>query len=228
MAQHVYLLQEQDFSGRPTGLYKIGKTTQDSIEARTRQYKAGNARPVVEYHSVVVGDCQGVETALHRQYKRFRLSAGGGDEWFQLSGGNLAAVARSMDGYAIGRQKVRSAAPVSTPTYRRDTTPSGIPAFFWWLVAGVGVLLFSAAKPGSAGIEIGQSYRIEQDPYIGCPKANQPCNGSNIWSDDFRVIATIKNGAIATATARTPDPEYTEVQFSSGIRGWVYTRSLKR
>jgi hypothetical protein len=83
MAQYVYLLQEQDFSGGATGLYKIGKTTQDSIEARTKQYKAGNARPVVEYHSAIVHDCQEVETALHRQYKQFRLKAGGGDEWYE-------------------------------------------------------------------------------------------------------------------------------------------------
>jgi T5orf172 domain len=230
MRGYVYLLEEQDFSGNATGLYKIGKTTQNSIEARTKQYKAGNARPVIEYHSVGVSNCQAIETTLHREYKHLRLNAGGGDEWFQLSGSNLSAVVRSMDSYASGRQRVnRPALSASAPSrsYRQSPTSSGIPSLFWWLAAGLGVLFFAAAKPGNADITIGQSYRLNQDPFIGCPAAKQPCNGSNVWSDDYRIIGTRRNGTIVKATARNRDPKYTEVTFSDGSKGWVYTASLK-
>lgn len=243
MAQYVYLLQEQELSGGPTGLYKIGKTTQDSIEARTKQYKAGNARPVVEYHSAIVHDCQEVETALHRQYKQFRLKAGGGDEWFQLSSNNLAAVVRSMDSYAIGQRKNNrggsyvNPAKVFKETYQRPqrgvftTQPrgsSGIPAAVWWVLGIFGLFWVMSARAGSADITIGQEYRLEQDAYAGCPEKLQPCNGGNVWSDNYQVIAKYRNGAKAVVTGRPQDPQYTEVQFTSGIRGWVYTRSLKR
>lgn len=237
MAQYVYLLQEQDFSGRATGLYKIGKTTQDSIEARTKQYKAGNARPVVEYHSAIVHDCQEVETALHRQYKQFRLKAGGGDEWFQLNSGNLAAVVRSMDSYAIGQRKNHrgnsgGAIPeIFTRSYPKASPrprSGGFIPLWMWIAGAIGALCLLSAKAGSADITIGQEYRLEQDAYIGCPEKLQPCNGGNVWSDSYQVIAKYRNGSTAVVTGRPQDPDYTEVQFTSGIRGWVYTRSLKR
>lgn len=97
MQGYVYLLQERNFDGKPTDLYKIGKTKQSSIEDRTRQYKAGNARPLVRYHSVYVADCQATETDLHRRFNAARLSAGGGDEWFHLPGNQLNAVVSAFN-----------------------------------------------------------------------------------------------------------------------------------
>lgn len=116
MQGFVYLLQEQDFSGNPTGLYKIGKTSQKSILDRTKQYKAGNARPVTEHYSVAVTDCQQVETALHREYRRYRLKAGGGDEWFTLDRRMVADVMQNMRSYGTKRQpsRMKSRLPPAT------------------------------------------------------------------------------------------------------------------
>lgn len=220
MKGYVYLLQEQDFSGNATGLYKIGKTSQDSIEARTKQYKAGNARPVVEHYSVAVADCQQVETALHREYKRYRLKAGGGDEWFRLDGRMVADVIQNMRSYGTKRQPIRARS-------HQPPTESHGRSLIWWVFAGAGALWLFSVRAGSADIVVGQRYELSQHPYEGCPAERQPCNGSNVWSDDYRVIATIKNGAIVTVTGRSQDPKYTEVSFASGLRGWVYTKSLK-
>jgi len=232
MQGYVYLLQEQDFSGTPTGLYKIGKTTQKSISDRTKQYKAGNARPVVEHYAVAVADCQQVETALHREYKRYRLSAGGGDEWFRLDGRMVADVVQNMRSYGTKRQPLRS-------KYHRNFPGNPAPprgrlspysrgrSLVLWALAGAGALWLFSAMAGSADIVVGRQYKLNQHPYRGCPAGRQPCNGSNVWSDDYRVIATIKNGAIVTVTGRPQDPKYTEVTFANGLRGWVYTESLK-
>jgi hypothetical protein len=227
MQGYVYLLQEQDFSGTPTGLYKIGKTTQKSISDRTKQYKAGNARPVVEHYAVAVADCQQVETALHREYKRYRLSAGGDDEWFRLDGRMVADVMQNMRSYGTKRQPFRTNQVKRAPSGGRRSPYSRGRSLIFWALAGAGALWLFSAMAGSADIVVGRQYKLQQHPYKGCPAERQPCNGSNVWSDDYRVIGTIKNGAIVTVTSRPQDPKYTEVTFANGLRGWVYTESLK-
>lgn len=226
MKGYVYLLQEQDFSGNPTGLYKIGKTTQDSIEARARQYRAGNARPVVEHYSVAVSDCQKTETALHQEYKRYRLKAGGGDEWFRLDDRLVADVIQNMRSYGHGRQKVsplRKGVPAAMPRQ----APYSDNSFPLWVVAGLAGALILFVRPGSADIKVGGRYELQQDPYIDCPLSKQPCNGGNVWSDDYKVIATKRNGSRFTVTGKPSDPDYIEVKFDDGLTGWIWKKSVK-
>jgi hypothetical protein len=96
----VYLLQELDFNENPTGLYKIGKTTQENTEKRRAQYKAGNARALAIFAEIPVRDAQAVETTLHRHFHAQRLVGfGGGDEWFRFDAPGL--VVNEMRRYQI-------------------------------------------------------------------------------------------------------------------------------
>ena len=98
---YVYLLQEIDFNGSPSGLYKIGKTSLDDIEKRKKQYKAGNARQLKTYARVVVNDPQYVETDLHRHFDSLRIkNNGGGDEWFYFENPQIAI--DQMNAYSLG------------------------------------------------------------------------------------------------------------------------------
>lgn len=101
----VYLLQELDFDGQPTGLYKIGKTKVD-VEKRKRQYKAGNPRPVVNLYSVEVDDEQFLETSLHRFYRDYRISEGGGDEWFYFGDIDINSVMNTMYKYSVNFNRI--------------------------------------------------------------------------------------------------------------------------
>jgi hypothetical protein len=99
--QKVYLLQEQDFDGSATGLYKIGKTKRE-IQKRTREYKAGNARKLDHFYEIEVEDCQFVETALHRTFAGYRITGeGGGDEWFDFRHVDIDSVIEEYDRYAL-------------------------------------------------------------------------------------------------------------------------------
>lgn len=107
----VYLLQELDFDGTPTGLYKIGRTSKDA-QQRKRQYQAGNARKVNVYFTVKVYDSQAVETDLHHRLAAYRLALGGGDEWFNFKNVDIAKVVRLMEEYEPSLPQ-----PQTTPTY---------------------------------------------------------------------------------------------------------------
>ncbi len=129
----VYLLQELDFDGTPTGLYKIGKTTKDT-EQRKKQYKAGNARRVDVYFTVKVYDFQAIETALHHRLSAYRLALGGGDEWFNFRGVDLRSVIRLMEEYEAPLPQQQ---PTPTYTYYREPSFSDIhPAIPAVLVMG--------------------------------------------------------------------------------------------
>lgn len=230
MQGYVYLLQENDFDGSPTGLYKIGKTTLESIEKRSRQYKAGNPRPVVEYHSVYVRDCQATETDLHRQFNSARLKAGGGDEWFHLPGHQLSTVVAAMNAAAYQR-KSRVAQPEYVPTCDHPSYSSfdDIGDLIKWVFVGIlGFIAIGALISGNAKaeIQVGDRYQLQQDPYIGCPPAKQPCNSGNVWSDDYKVIAAKRNGSKFTVTGRPEDSNYIEVRFDDGLTGWVWKKSI--
>ena len=78
--EYVYILQEMDFDGTPTGHYKIGKT-KAGTEARKRQYQAGNPRYLDPFHTIEVNNSQAIETELHQRFDYYRLKGyGGGDE----------------------------------------------------------------------------------------------------------------------------------------------------
>jgi hypothetical protein len=93
----VYLLQEIE-EGKPTGLYKIGYTT-GNTERRMKQYRAGNARTVVDFYTIIVdeGAGQPIEAKIHNQFDSQRIkNVSAGDEWFRLDLDQLQVVIRYM------------------------------------------------------------------------------------------------------------------------------------
>lgn len=142
----VYLLQEIDFDGSPTGLYKIGRTTK-AAEQRKRQYQAGNARRVDVYATIEVYDSQAVETDLHRRLSTYRLALGGGDEWFNFQDVNIDRVVHLMAEY-----KPHIPQPIKTKTYTRyrEPTLNDLPPVPTAIVMGL-VLVVGAGMLGSFG-----------------------------------------------------------------------------
>jgi len=97
--EYVYILQEIDFDGTPTGHYKIGKT-KAGTEARKRQYQAGNPRFLDPFHTVEVTNSQTVETDLHHRFDSYRLKGyGGGDEWFNFHSVDMEKFVSIMNEY---------------------------------------------------------------------------------------------------------------------------------
>lgn len=106
----------------------------------------------------------------------------------------------------------------------------GVGDLIKWLLLGflgfaaIGTLLSSSAK---GEIQVGDRYQLQQDPYIGCPPEKRPCNSGNVWSDDYKVIATKRNGSKFTVTGQASDPDYIKVRFDDGLTGWVWKKSAK-
>lgn len=137
----VYLLQEIDFDGTPTGLYKIGKTTKEA-EQRKRQYQAGNARRVDVYTTIKVFNSQAVETELHRQLANYRLNYGGGDEWFDFRAVDINRVVAFMKEYdqSVPEPQTYYSYPTK-PSYDEFPVIPAVVIGFVTLV-GIGSLMF--------------------------------------------------------------------------------------
>ena len=137
----VYLLQEIDFDGTPTGLYKIGKTTKEA-EQRKRQYQAGNARRVDVYATIKVFDSQAVETELHRQLADYRLKYGGGDEWFDFRAVDIDSVVAFMKEYdqSLPEPQPYYPSPPKTPSDEFPVIPAVVIGFI--ALIGIGSLMF--------------------------------------------------------------------------------------
>ena len=140
----VYLLQEIDFDGTPTGLYKIGKTTKEA-EQRKRQYQAGNARRVDVYATIKVFDSQAVETELHRQLANYRLNYGGGDEWFNFRAVDINRVVAFMKEYdqSIPEPQHYYSYPTKTTYNEFPVIPAVVIGFV--ALVGIGGLMFHSS-----------------------------------------------------------------------------------
>lgn len=185
----VYLLQEIDFNGTPTGLYKIGRTTKEA-EQRKRQYQAGNARRVDVYATIKVFNSQAVETELHRRFSAYRLSFGGGDEWFDFRHVNIAAVVKILKEYEWSIPQ-----PPRQPTYSysRESADMDLPPFPAALAVGLFVIIF-AGFLGSIGVnsQLKEHYRQAYIPLK--TYANNSGSGQyNTAAINFRRFAEASN-----------------------------------
>jgi len=144
----VYLNQESDLDGTPTGFYKIGHTKR-TAEERGREYRAGNVRSCPTIHAIRVEDSQAVETQLHRYYASYRMKGyGGGDEWFNFSTLPIDSVVKTMNGYgrAIASPSPipsvkRSGNPVRPTSFRSSTGMDEWRARIFWALVSVMLLL---------------------------------------------------------------------------------------
>jgi len=221
----VYLLQEIDFDGiSPTGLYQIGQTSKNA-ESRKRQYKAGNARRLDTLHTIQVEDAQEVETELHRRLADYRVNHGGGDEWFNFRGFDIAYIIALMDEYEEIPVYVAPTYRYETsyePYYSRDDDWTEIfsnPAT--WILICVGLLFGGAAlnqSPQSA------FSRIEIPISTGYDRANlrsAPQHGNKF------IIGQVRSGEPVTAFEVSPDGQWRRVQLSDGRSGWVSNNFVK-
>ncbi|NER97429.1 MAG: GIY-YIG nuclease family protein [Symploca sp. SIO1B1] len=116
----VYVLEEIDpISGSPTGFYKVGRTEQERVEDRVRNYQTGNPRRLEVFYREVVPEPDEAEKSLHEDLKKYRVDFGGGEEWFRLPQTKLSR-------------------------FRPNTTPSNsrhLPKWLKYLLAGIGVLV---------------------------------------------------------------------------------------
>jgi T5orf172 domain len=139
---YVYLLQELGLDGRPTGLYKIGKTTKDT-ETRKKQYKAGNARATPVYAVIQVEDPTYAETALKRYYHEQNVYLGGGAEWFQFENPNAVVEVMQQYGWLVEEEE-EDDAPVTHTNDREYTDPhhydDGPEGGWWALIINVGMI----------------------------------------------------------------------------------------
>jgi hypothetical protein len=93
MTDSVYILAEYE-DGVSNGRYKIGYSG-GKTSNRTKQYRAGNSRPVREVYTVLVpnGTGRAVENQIHQKFRHCHIPTdGGGVEWFQLSTDQLKDV----------------------------------------------------------------------------------------------------------------------------------------
>lgn len=179
------MLQEIDFDGTPTGLYKIGKTTKEA-EQRKRQYQAGNARRVDVYATIKVFNSQAVETELHRRFSAYRLSFGGGDEWFDFRNVNIASVVRILKEYEWSIPQ-----PPRQPTYSYYSEPYGSESSHFPPAIAIGIfVLFVLGMLGSMGanLELQEHYRQAYIPLK--TYANRSGSGQyNTAAINFRRLA---------------------------------------
>jgi Meiotically up-regulated gene 113/Bacterial SH3 domain len=240
--QCVYLLQEISFDGYPTGFYKIGQTTKDP-ESRKRQYKAGNPRRVDTYHTIWGTNAQFVETQLHREFEKYRLSEGGGDEWFHFDDTHIEFVIELMNAYDQTLAYVAPSYSVSNSYsapqnhysyYSEDE--SGFP----WIVA-IGViaaLFFGSAIAGNqssynnkpsgitrsqingvtAVVDVPQSVNSTDEAYF----RSKPRFG-----DQF-IIGRLKSGEQVTAYEISPDGRWRRIKLANGQTGWIAKNLLQQ
>jgi hypothetical protein len=214
--QCVYLLREIDLDEvTPTGLYKIGMTTQ-STEQRKRQYQAGNPRRVDTFHTIQVTDAQSVETDLHRRFAQFRVYLGGGDEWFFFGDVNIHSVIAIMDEY--------DETPVYVPpSYSHAPSHSSYGYDDNWFdnlpVIGIGLLIVVGLAFGSLGqLSPGTSTQI----IVPQSSGNTPATlrSEPQFGDEF-IIGYLGSGEQVTAYEVSPDGQWRRVRLQDGKSGWV-------
>jgi hypothetical protein len=238
---YVYLLQEIDFNGSPSGLYKIGKTSLDDIEKRKKQYKAGNARQLKTYARVVVNDPQYVETDLHRHFDSLRIkNNGGGDEWFYFANPQIAIDQMNLYGSGSGIDwdagDDKPAHQIQYSSSSDDYSYGNYDGVDWWsiilwalgAIAGIALLgsimksdmrvktpIYTKNSPGFNAAANTQQIAT-QTKTIAVPAPN---NAANIReTPGGRVIGVVKNGDKVQFTGVE---EGVWCELSGDAAGWV-------
>jgi hypothetical protein len=227
---YVYLLQELDFDGDPTGLYKIGQTKTD-VGSRKRQYQAGNARQVIEFHSIYVDNAQSVETQLHQYFAANRIIAGGGDEWFRFL--DISVVIDVMEEFSEYSQteNPQYVNHAYTPRYTDSYTEEDFP---WGWAVGIIVVIgmfISASQQGqiqhgrsSVNQADSQKYRTDF-PIASRVKIVQRANVREKALENSKLLAEAEVGDVAIV--QETYGAWIRLKFKSGVDGWVYDQALE-
>jgi T5orf172 domain len=234
-AGYIYLLEELGFDNNPTGLYKVGKTTAPTVENRTRNYKTGNPRPMIQYHVVYVNDCSASENAIKYYYREFKIVAGGGVEWFQFSPDDLESVVLSMDNEAMpvvaaGFQE-QAQWPVSFDYEQSDYSYDDSSGQFVWVIGVivflvVGAFVFAQFKGNVSRSTVETTRVVFQDPIKGCPPENQPCRAAYIRDDANRIIGQALNNTTVTTVGPIQNG-YIHIRLTNGGTGRIWADSLR-
>lgn len=236
---YVYLLQELDFNGQPTGLYKIGQTKKD-VESRKKQYQAGNARQVVEFYAIFVDDSQYVETQLHRYFVDERTSFGGGDEWFYFPDIStvMSTVIEVMDKFSEGSlieepqlEEPHFKYQMHTSRYTERDIEDDFP---WGWIIGiiVAIGLFTTAsqqrqnRPESFSAKQADLQDLKTYfPIASRAKIVQRANVRERALPNSNLLAIAEVGDIAIV--QETYGAWIRLKFKSGVDGWVYVKTIE-
>lgn len=123
----LYIMQETDYlSGEKFDYYKIGIVRgEKDVAAREKEHSTGNPRKIASVKDILSPAVQKLETRLHNEFARHRVSSG---EWFYLPGnllGHVIALAEELNAELEAEIDVLKAAKlVSGPGSKPALTPT--------------------------------------------------------------------------------------------------------
>ena len=123
----LYIMQETDYlSGEKFDYYKIGIVRgEKDVTAREKEHSTGNPRRIASVKDILSPAVQKLETRLHNEYARHRVSSG---EWFYLPGdllGEVIALAEELNAELEAEIDVLNAAKLITePGTKPAITPT--------------------------------------------------------------------------------------------------------
>lgn len=123
----LYIMQETDYlSGEKFDYYKIGIVRgEKDVAAREKEHSTGNPRNITSIKDIFSTAVQKLETRLHNEFARHRVSSG---EWFYLSGdllGQVITVAEQLNAELESEIEVlNSARAIAGPGEKDEITPS--------------------------------------------------------------------------------------------------------
>lgn len=110
----LYIMQETDYlSGEKFDYYKIGIVRgEKDVAAREKEHSTGNPRKIASVKDILSPAVQKLETRLHNEFARHRVSSG---EWFYLPGellGQVIALAEELKKELDSEVQILNAAKV--------------------------------------------------------------------------------------------------------------------
>lgn len=124
----LYIMQETDYlSGEKFDYYKIGIVRgEKDVTAREKEHSTGNPRQIASVKDILSPAVQKLETRLHNEFARHRVSSG---EWFYLPGdllGQVIALAEELNAELESEIEVLKAAKLVTgPGTKPALIPTG-------------------------------------------------------------------------------------------------------
>ncbi|MBE9009133.1 GIY-YIG nuclease family protein [Pseudanabaenaceae cyanobacterium LEGE 13415] len=83
MNEIVYLLQQVNNNGVPTGFYRIAKTVND-VETRVKRLETEHATRLVPIYKWSTNDAQSAKSQLYKYFERFKCKGLGSHEWLDF------------------------------------------------------------------------------------------------------------------------------------------------
>lgn len=238
--QFVYLLQELDFDGKPTGCYKIGQTKRD-VEKRKNEYKTGNPRRIRTYHTIKVEYAQPVETKLHQIFISNKVNSGGGDEWFNFDIEEIKYVVEVMNQYSAvpttgedktseeehidDRPSVEDYATYSSYTWEEEIlallfNPLGFFVVIVLTVVAIAGIFSNIQQLGQVNNSPAATQLENKQAVISVPGEGK-ANLRSAPSVESSVITTVTTGQSVVALELSTDAQWRKVRLPNGTTGWV-------